>query len=230
MVAGVRSPEPRLRRHAIAAVVAAVWASAALAQPVDSLATPRPLAPAVEVAADSASRSPRGAVLRSAAVPGWGQIYNGQWLKAPVAAGGVVAAAIYFVDRQRQYTRFQRAALVAGCEVRSGAGDPNAEPPVADDPDRIALCADAVARYQGALDELNTGRTQPFSAGQLQTLRGTARGQRDVGAVIVFAAYALQLLDAYVIAELADFDVSEDLSLTVAPTARGGALSLRLTL
>ena len=40
-------------------------------------------------------------------------------------------------------------------------------------------------------------------------------------------AYGLQALDAYVSAELADFDVSEDLSLHLAPTSTGPAATLR---
>jgi hypothetical protein len=33
-------------------------------------------------------RSPRGAMLRSLLVPGWGQFYNGKWFKGILAAGG----------------------------------------------------------------------------------------------------------------------------------------------
>ncbi len=43
------------------------------------------------------SKSPRGAMLRSLFVPGWGQLYNGKWLKAIVIAGaeiGLIANAI----------------------------------------------------------------------------------------------------------------------------------------
>ena len=46
----------------------------------------------------------------------------------------------------------------------------------------------------------------------------------------MLAAYALQALDAYVSAELADFDVSEDLSLRVAPSPAGPTLGLRVRL
>jgi hypothetical protein len=40
------------------------------------------------------SKSPWGAVLRSAILPGWGQIYNGSYLKAPII-WGIAAALIY---------------------------------------------------------------------------------------------------------------------------------------
>ena len=57
-----------------------------------------------------------------------------------------------------------------------------------------------------------------------------ARGQRDIGGVVVLAAYALQVLDAYVSAELADFDVSEDLSLRIVPEPAAPGLGLRIRL
>jgi len=50
------------------------------------------------VAKDSLSaKNPTGAMLRSLAVPGWGQFYNGKWLKGILVAGaetGLVANAI----------------------------------------------------------------------------------------------------------------------------------------
>ncbi len=60
------------------------------------------------VAGDSASvrptikKSPRGAILRSLAVPGWGQYYNRQYFKAALAFGaeaGLVATAIYWNNK-----------------------------------------------------------------------------------------------------------------------------------
>ncbi len=42
-------------------------------------------------------KSPTGAMLRSAVVPGWGQLYNGKWFKAILVAGaeiGLVANAV----------------------------------------------------------------------------------------------------------------------------------------
>jgi hypothetical protein len=61
------------------------------------------------VAGDSASarpiikkKSPRGAMLRSLAVPGWGQYYNRQYFKAALAFGaeaGLVATAIYWNNK-----------------------------------------------------------------------------------------------------------------------------------
>ena len=47
-------------------------------------------------------RSPKGAMLRSLALPGWGQFYNGRVVKGGiVAAAEVGSAAAFFVRRRR---------------------------------------------------------------------------------------------------------------------------------
>lgn len=54
------------------------------------------------VKADSVAQSPRGAVIRSAVFPGWGQWYNGKKLKAVVVFGvevGFISAAIWHNQR-----------------------------------------------------------------------------------------------------------------------------------
>ena len=75
----------------------------------------------------------------------------------------------------------------------------------------------------GALDELCLTLVPLLSGGG---------GPRiAVGALVLVLlsalAYGLQALDAYVSAELADFDVSEDLSLRLVPTPTGPAAALR---
>ncbi|PAP77851.1 DUF5683 domain-containing protein [Rubrivirga marina] len=204
-------------RSLFAAALALGLAAAPTAQVVDSLAAPTEAA----VLDSLSGRTPRGAVTRALVIPGLGQLYNRQPVKAPVATALVVGAVVYFVDRQRQYILYRRATAYAGClEV---PGDPETTP------DRIEICAEPLDEYG---DEYEVARervaTPTFST--LSSVRSRARGQRDIGGVVVLAAYALQALDAYVSAELADFDVSEDLSLRVDPTPDGPALGLRIRL
>jgi hypothetical protein len=166
---------------------------------------------------DSAGPSPSGAVVRAIAVPGWGQVYTGQWLKAPFAVAGVAGAVSYLVFNQRRYVLYRRATLLAGCQDLPG--DPET------DPGRFDLCQTAEAEYQDEWDELNN---RPF--GTLAPIRDRARGSRDIAVVVVGLAYAVQALDAYIAAELADFDVSEDLAVGLAPTSEGGLVALRVRL
>lgn len=198
------------------ALGAACWfvvcgAGTAIGQPVpDSSTVATPAEP--DAVRD---RTPRGAVTRALAVPGWGQVYNRQPLKAPIAAAAVVGSIVFAVSRQQQYFLFRRATFYAGC----------LQPP-----DRPEVCtAEALAEAEDEYERLSTP-TRPATFAQLAPLRDRARGQRDISVLVVGVAYAFQALDAYVAAELADFDVSEDLSLHVVPRADGTALTLRLQL
>jgi hypothetical protein len=93
------------------------------APPLDSLVTPPPpdtsaakvvevgrTPPAPRAAARSTPRfgKPRWVMLRSLAVPGWGQLYNGSWLKAALVAGveGWLIAGL--IDDERALDRFSR--------------------------------------------------------------------------------------------------------------------------
>lgn len=194
-------------RAAVLGLLATAAFSAA-AQPLpDSAAATRP---AVTVAPASALPSPRGAVTRALVLPGWGQVYNREPVKAPVAAALVAGSVAYAVFQQRRYLLYRRSAFYAGC-VQA--------------PDREACAPDVVA---AAEDEWVETGSPSFPA--VAPLRDRVRGQRDVGFLVVGVAYALQALDAYVSAELAGFDVSEDLSVRIAPAPEGAALSLRLGL
>ena len=44
-------------------------------------------------------RSPKGALLRSLAVPGWGQFYNGQYIKGPVVIVAQATCIYFAIDR-----------------------------------------------------------------------------------------------------------------------------------
>ena len=89
-----------LNRHVCIVVLSFLLLSetSLLAQQAASTALPAARADDVSVAKDSLSaKNPTGAMLRSLAVPGWGQFYNGKWLKGILVAGaetGLVANAI----------------------------------------------------------------------------------------------------------------------------------------
>lgn len=184
----------------------------------DTAAAPTPILSV----SDSTGRTPRGAVTRALILPGLGQIYNREPLKAPVATALVAGAVTYFVNRQQRYIQFRRAAAYASCLP------PEFDPETR--PDRIELCAEALASYQDEYDRANEAAGTVRTFASLRSSRQTARSQRDIGGVFVLGAYALQALDAYVSAELADFDVSEDLGVRMVPTPEGPMLGLRVRL
>ena len=203
-----------MRAAALAALLA-LGAAPAAAQTADTLA-----------ARDTAAtRTPRGAVTRALLLPGLGQLYNRQPVKAPIAAALVAGAVVFAVDRQRQYLLFRRATVYAGCLVDDGVPD---TPSQAQDNGRVRLCGEVAPDYE---DEwVAVGRRDFGELGRSGGLRDRARGQRDIGVLVVGVAYAFQALDAYVAAELTTFDVSEDLAVRVDPGPGPPTVALRLRL
>ena len=108
-------------------------------------------------------KSPWGAVLRSAVLPGWGQIYNESYIKAPIVWGIFAALGAAWIWNNHKYN-------------------------------------DAKNLY---LQNINDPRLAPAYI----QLRNAYRDQRDLVSIYIGLAYFLNLVDAYVDAELFDFNV-----------------------
>lgn len=54
------------------------------------------------------TKSPTGAVLRSLALPGWGQFYNEQYWKTPIFVGAVGTLIYFAIDNHNQYLDYKR--------------------------------------------------------------------------------------------------------------------------
>jgi hypothetical protein len=166
--------------------------------------------------------SPRGALWRAAVLPGWGQFYNRQYIKMPVVWAGIGAVAGLAYVNNRQYLTFRRAALYAQyLDEEAQARDP-------------AFRASYEKEYERAL-ELRGYRTEPQSEGErkqaaadFRTIRDIYRRNRDLSYFGVGIVYSLTILDAYVAAHLLDFDVGEDLTVSVYPVPHGVSAALRV--
>lgn len=158
--------------------------------------------------------SPTGALYRSLAVPGWGQAYNGEWYKVPIVVGGLAGLGYGVWFSQDRTVLFRRAAIFLDCQ-----SNPESVPP--------GTCDDA-ARFASAFERADALAPGPLSANQARNQRDGYRRQRDMLIGLTIIAYGLQALDAYVAAELADFDVSEDLSLRVGASPTAVRLTFRL--
>jgi hypothetical protein len=144
-------------------------------------------------------------------LPGWGQFYNKQYLKIPVVygmLGGVTGLAITF---NRQYLTYRHAYLYQAYRALVEQGEIEEHPYLQYEEDHSRLIE----------------RTGTLPTGILRRQRDKLRRNRDLMYIGLGIAYALSVVDAYVSAHLADFDVSDDLSLQVAPVGRN--LRLRLT-
>jgi len=118
-------------------------------------------------------KSPWGAVLRSAVIPGWGQIYNQSYLKAPIIWGGIFALYLGWRFYNNHYH-------------------------------------DTKAIYDGLL---NSQTADPYLFSQInqyKTNRDFYHNQRDLFAIYMGIVYVLNLVDAYVDAELFYFNVQKD--------------------
>ena len=153
--------------------------------------------------------SPRGALWRSAVAPGWGQIYNRQYVKLPfvyAALGGLIYNVVtahqdYILYREAfQFKAFQE-------QVDSGALESNPR-------------SSFENSYKQVAAEFGAVSSRP-----LEAQRNIFRRSRDLSFVGAGLVYGLAMLDAYVSAHLLDFDVGENLSFQVEP--RPGGISLK---
>lgn len=163
------------------------------------------------------NHSPGGALWRAAAVPGWGQIYNGQYYKAPIVwAGiaGIAGSALYINQRYRLYRHAYFWTVRDNPNVGIGV-------PAGWENDYL----DLIAEFGLSRDEAEARRAQ--LVGLFKQNRDNLRRNRDLFYIGIGLFYGLTILDAYVSAHLLDFDVSEDLALEVSPTRGGFAVRLR---
>lgn len=148
--------------------------------------------------------TPERALWRALALPGWGQYYNRQYFKIPLVYAGLAGLAAGIVYTNDRVVLYRHAALYRQ--------DPGAYPQFEEEYRMIAEQAG------GDID-----------AGTLRDTRDRFKRYRDLSAIGVGLYYALSVLDAYVSAHLLTFDVGEDLSMRVHPSAQGGVTTqLRL--
>ncbi len=157
--------------------------------------------------------SPRGALWRAAALPGWGQLYNRQYYKIPVVVAGLGAILYAAIDTNGRYLLLKRAhaykrSVEAPGEIENPEQYQQFQP-----------------QYEQVLAQYGQ---QELSAQFLRRQRENLNRYRDLSFVGVGVVYALTVLDAYVSAHLLQFDVSEDLSLRAYPTPAGPAATLRV--
>lgn len=157
--------------------------------PTDSLA--KVAQPVKDKKVDSVLKvhSPRKAIIRSAIIPGWGQIYNKKYWKLPLVYGALGATAYIFFDNLQVYrdSRFSYKA-----KYMASQGDSSLYGQIK--PEYI--------RY--SLEGLRQNRDQ-------------FRRYLDYSVLFFVFFWGLNVVDAAVDAHLKSFDVSTDLSLKLKP-------------
>lgn len=143
------------------------------------------------------------AVWLGAIVPGAGQIYNKSYWKLPIVYGAFMGCGYAITWTQNRYSNYKTAYLDLYNDDQAGT--------VTEDPSKtyIAVLPDGydLARVGGASTWMNT----------LKSRQSTYRRYRDYSILATVIVYALSLIDAYVDAQLFDYDISPDLSLNLEP-------------
>ena len=159
------------------------------------------------------NHSPRRALWRAAAVPGWGQFYNRQYYKVPFVYAGLAGLGYAIFEANQSYRLHRRAAIFAqGQRLSNGGGDiPEA---ISNWEEFRAEYEEAVRQAGGTPDDVSS---LPLSPSQLRDERDQFRRWRDLSILGTGLFYALTVLDAYISAHLLSFNV-EGVALDVRPS------------
>ena len=123
--------------------------------------------------------------------PGLGQIYNRQYWKVPIVYGGV-AGLTYAISWNGKYYR----------DYSRGYRD--------------IMDSDPNTKSYEKLLPYSIDPSSSEAKNLMKSRQNTYRRYRDLSIVGAVAFYAITVIDAYVDAQLADFDISPDLSMQVA--------------
>lgn len=137
-----------------------------------------------------------------ALIPGGGQFYNRKYWKLPIVYGGFIGLT-YAISWNGKYYGEYKDAYAAIMK-----SDPKA-------PENAAIWK-PLLRPGVVVDDLSDSQINTLR-NSFKRNRDSYRRYRDLSIIGMVALYALTIIDAYVDAELFDFDISPDLSLRVEP-------------
>ncbi len=143
------------------------------------------------------------AVWLGAIFPGAGQMYNKSFWKLPIVYGAFMGMGYAISWTQGRYDSYKSAYLDLYYDNQAGT--------VTEDPSKsyIAVLPEGytLTRVGGATRWMN----------MLYSQQNALRRSRDYMIVGMVVIYALTLIDAYVDAQLFDYDISPDLSINIEP-------------
>ncbi len=162
-----------------------------------------------------AQHSPRKAAIRSAIIPGWGQVYNKKYWKVPIVYAALGITGTIFVTNIKTYKDL-KFSYAAKYKASLPAYDPTSSYP---------------GPYQDSTDYSKIKlRYKPLSLESLRAYRDESRRYIDYSAVFFIIFWGLNVVDAVVDAHLKAFDISPDLSLKIkpaySPLSNSGGVSL----
>jgi len=149
---------------------------------------------------------PKTATIAAAIFPGLGQIYNRQYWKLPIVYGGLMGCLYAITWNNKTYADYKEAYFSI---MKDAKADPQSEHP-----------EEWSDRWQvfipGSIDPATRLHDTNFQ-NNLKRGKDYFRRYRELSWIIMVAVYGITIADAYVDAQMFDFDVSPDLSLHVTP-------------
>ena len=141
--------------------------------------------------------SPTKAVIYSAIFPGLGQIYNRKYWKLPLVYGAFMGCTYAITWNNKNLTDYSNAYM----DILSS------------DPKTNNSWENFIPVNANPEDYINDKNFQD----QLKRNKDYFRRNRDLSIIVTIGVYLLCMVDAYVDAELFNFDISPDLSMRVQP-------------
>ena len=140
--------------------------------------------------------NPKRALWLSLVIPGAGQVYNRKYWKLPIFYGGFVGCVYAMTWNNQMYHDYAQAYM----DIM--------------DNDPTTQSYNNFLHLGATITPANEERYKNI----FKQRKDRYRRWRDLSIFTTIAVYALSVIDAYVDASLSDFDISDDLSLHIAPT------------
>ena len=146
---------------------------------------------------------PKRALWLALVIPGGGQIYNRKYWKLPIVYGGFLGCIYAMSWNNRMYMDYSQAFL----DLED------------DDPTTASYM-----NFKHIGRQINDGNKDRWKE-LFKKRRDKYRRWRDLSFFVMLGIYAVSVIDAYVDAELSQFDISKDLSLKLSPAVIGNGQS-----
>lgn len=140
--------------------------------------------------------NPKRALWLALVIPGAGQVYNRKYWKLPIFYGGFVGCVYAMTWNNQMYHDYAQAYM----DIM--------------DNDPTTQSYNNFLHLGATITSANEERYKNI----FKQRKDRYRRWRDLSIFTTIAVYALSVIDAYVDASLSDFDISDDLSLHIAPT------------
>ncbi len=173
--------------------------------------------------------SPHKATLMAMALPGSGQIYNGQWWKVPILYGGIVADLYGIIWNQKRFKEYKDAYVEWVQYTDALAKNPDTPYPQNPAWDKIPKSFDVETDPY-----LQTESGKTWFKNTLNNRKTNFKRNRDLCYIVMAAIYAVNIIDATVYAHFYDFEIDDNLSFHLNPSSSyspvsGGSIGLTLT-